>query len=77
MQHECALTILTVLQGITKFVPRSYPGPLVRKEVLCLANSIDVPKRPFVVVLGETLKSTREDKVCLPCQTLSYSLSPF
>ncbi|BDA47377.1 Phosphoglycerate kinase [Coccomyxa sp. Obi] len=38
--------------GITKFVPRSYPGPLVRKEVLCLANSIDVPKRPFVVVLG-------------------------
>lgn len=25
----------------------------VRKEVLCLAKSIDVPKRPFVVVLGE------------------------
>ncbi|EIE23485.1 phosphoglycerate kinase [Coccomyxa subellipsoidea C-169] len=38
--------------GITKFVPKSYPGPLVRKEVLCLARSIDVPKRPFVVVLG-------------------------
>ena len=43
-----------MVQGITKFVPKSYPGPLVRKEVLCLAKSIDVPKRPFVVVLGKT-----------------------
>lgn len=55
MQHKCVMTLLTMLQGITKFVPRSYPGPLVRKEVLCLANSIDVPKRPFVVVLGEII----------------------
>ena len=39
--------------GVTKFVSRSYPGPLIRKEVECLAHGIDVPKRPFVVILGE------------------------
>ena len=41
------------VQGMTKFVPKSFPGPLIRKEVLNLAQSIDVPERPFAVVLGK------------------------
>ena len=40
------------MQGVTKFVPASYPGPLIRKEVQMLAQAIDKPKRPFAVVLG-------------------------
>ena len=42
------------VSGVAQCLPlgRRFPGPLVRREVRFLGEALDVPKRPFGVVLG-------------------------
>jgi phosphoglycerate kinase len=38
--------------GVTKYIKEKFPGLLVRKEVRCLGERIDHPRRPFAAILG-------------------------
>ncbi|GFR40366.1 hypothetical protein Agub_g914 [Astrephomene gubernaculifera] len=44
--------LLRCPQGVTRFVPQCYPGPLVRRELSQLADRLYEPERPLGVVLG-------------------------
>ena len=40
------------VSGISRFVARRFPGPLVRRELHYLGAALDAPVRPFGVILG-------------------------